>query len=92
MIQGHSLPLSEPVAQLLGFAAGLLSYAVAGFATHDHNTRLWAALLASMLTNVVIGAKINLALLDLLSAVIVRPISAGVGAAALALLLNSVHG
>ena len=88
MIQGHSIPIAEPVAQTLAFTTGLIAYGIASLVTHDHNTRLWAALLCSILTNVLIGAKINVFCLDLLSLVVVRPLSAGAGAAALAAILN----
>jgi hypothetical protein len=92
MMQFHSTPISEPVAHVCGVVVGLIGYAVCGIFTADHETRLWTGMVASVLTNLAIGAKINVVMLDFLALIVVRPISAAAGAGILALLANSMGG
>ncbi len=75
----HSTPISEPLAHLLGLIMGLLGYGLTGLLTHDHGTRLLVGGLASVLTNLAIGAKVNIAMLDVLGVIVARPLSAYAG-------------
>jgi hypothetical protein len=84
----HSTPISEPVAQICGLIVGLLSYAICGTFTTDHHTRVLVGQVSSVLTNLVIGAKINVFTLDLLALLVVRPLSAVAGAGLLSLVAN----
>jgi hypothetical protein len=90
MIQFHSTPISEPIAHVCGIVVGLAAYAVSGIFSADHNTRLWAGMVASVVTNLAIGAKVNVVMLDFLALIVVRPISAAAGAELLAMLANSL--
>jgi hypothetical protein len=92
MIQFHSTPISEPIAHVCGIVVGLVVYAVSGIFSADHDTRLWAGMVASVVTNLAIGAKVNVVMLDFLALIIVRPISAAAGAGLLAMLANSLGG
>jgi|HubBroStandDraft_4_1064222.scaffolds.fasta_scaffold405578_1 hypothetical protein len=90
MIQFHSTPISEPAAQVCGLVVGLVSYGLSGMVTADHNTRLWIGMVASALSNLAVGAKINVLTLDFLALVVVRPISAAAGAGMLAMIANAI--
>lgn len=92
MIQFHSTPISEPVAHVCGILVGLAGYAVSGTFTADHTIRLWTGMVASALTNVAVGAKVNVLMLDFLALIVVRPFSAAAGAGLLAMLANSLSG
>jgi len=82
----HSIPVSEPLAQFFGLVAGLVTYALTG--AFDHQSRLVMAEAASILTNLLIGAPINVATLDALGLLIARPLSAAAGAGLLALVVR----
>lgn len=90
MIQFHSTPISEPLAHVCGICVGLIGYGASGIFTSDHNTRLWTGMIASALTNVAIGAKVNVLMLDFLGLIVVRPVSAVAGAALLAMAANQL--
>jgi hypothetical protein len=92
MIQFHSTPISEPVAHVCGVVVGVAGYGACGLFTSDHNTRLWVGMVASALTNVAIGAKVNIVMLDFLALIVVRPVSAAAGAGLLAMLANALGG
>jgi len=91
-MQFHSTLISEPAAQICGLVMGLITYGIASLVTADHNSRLWAAMVASVLTNLVIGAKINILTLDFLALIFVRPVSAAAGAGILALMAQRFAG
>jgi hypothetical protein len=88
MIQFHSIVISEPAAQLCGRTTGLLTYGLLGQGA-SHDIRLGIAMGMSVLFNVVIGAKINLLMLDFLAAISVRPVSAIVCAKLLAMIVSA---
>jgi len=92
MLQFHSTPISEPVAHVCGILVGLTGYAVSGLFTADHNARLWTGMVSSALVNVVIGAKVNVMMLDFLALIIVRLVSAVAGAGLLAVAANHLIG
>jgi len=75
----HSIIISEPLAQLLGLIVGLAAYGLTGFITPNHEVRLITGGIASVATNLLIGAKVNLALLDALGLIVARPLSAYAG-------------
>jgi hypothetical protein len=67
-MQFHSTPVSEPAAIGLGVVTGLLAYACAAGVGADHEVRLWAGYVAAALANLVVGAKINIVMFDILCA------------------------
>lgn len=85
---GHSLPVSEPPALIIGLLAGLLGYAMALAAGADQAMQMWVAIMCSVVANLAIGAPINLVALDILGFLIVRPLSPWVGAKLLSALLS----
>ena len=89
LLQFHSTPISEPVAIGLGVVTGLVSYACAAVFTADHEIRLWAGYAAAVLVNLLIGAKINLVMLDILALIVVRPFSAYAAAKLLGALVGA---
>jgi hypothetical protein len=91
-MQLHSTIISEPVAIGVGLVTGLLSYAVSAVFTVDHQARVWAGMVAAVIVNLLIGAKINLIMLDILGLILVRPISAIASAKLLNDLLGKIGG
>ena len=75
-MQFHSVVIAEPVANLAGLIGGLASYQIFHLVGAAQSTEVAAAVATAALVNVALGAKINLFMLDLLSLVVVRPISA----------------
>ena len=90
MAQFHSLPVSEPVAQICGFLAGLSCYGFFSFLGADHDVCVGMAMGGSVMSNILIGGTINLSVLDLLGCVLARPLSAIAGATILAMLLSAI--
>lgn len=91
-MQFHSTPISEPAAIGLGVLTGLVAYACAAGVTADHEVRLWAGYVAAALVNLVVGAKINIVMFDILALIVVRPLSALVAAKVLGALVAAVGG
>lgn len=89
MPQFHSTVISEPLAQAGGLVAGLTGYAVTGFVTQDHNAKLFAGCISAGIFNLLIGAPINFALMDVLALVVARPLSAVVSAKLTAVVLGA---
>jgi hypothetical protein len=88
IIQLHSTPVSEPLAILFGVASGIVGYACASIFTADSQIRLWTAYVVSIFVNVLVGAKINLIMFDILALIVVRPLSAIAAAKILTALLS----
>ena len=59
MAQFHSLPVSEPVAQICGFLAGLSCYGFFSFLGADHDVCVGLAIGGSVVSNILIGGTIN---------------------------------
>jgi hypothetical protein len=68
----HSTPISEPVSHILGFLVGWFAFLIAGQFTHDHATQVLVGSIASTFSNLLIGAKINAVMLDVLALVLIR--------------------
>jgi hypothetical protein len=81
----HSTWVSEPLAQVFGLLVGVITYAVVG---GDHQSRLLIAEVASVLTNLFLGAPVNVMSFDVLGLLVARPLSAAAGAAILRLVLS----
>jgi hypothetical protein len=80
VVQLHSSPFAEVAAHVCGLAAGIAAYAASGIVTHDHKIRIRVGIVASVMVNAIIGGKINLVMRDFVSLIVVRPISAFLGA------------
>lgn len=76
----HSTPISEIAAHVAGLAVGVGAYYAAAVFTHDPVIRVSVGVAASVLSNVIIGSIINFLLKDFVALIVVRPISAYLGA------------
>lgn len=76
----HSTPFSEIAAHVCGFVVGITAFAASGAFTHDHKLRLRIGVVASVLTNALIGGHINVLMRDFVGLILIRPISAYLGA------------
>ncbi len=76
----HSTPFSEVAAHVCGLVAGLAAYAASSAFTHDHKIRIRVGIIASVITNAIIGGHINILMRDFVGLILVRPVSAFLGA------------
>ena len=91
-MQLHSTPVSEPVAHFLGLISGLVGFGLAATVTNNHDYRMLVGGTMSVATNLLIGAKINFLMLDILALLLIRPISAWAGVKLLAVVANVLIG
>ena len=89
-MQFHSTVIAEPVAQVSGFLSGLAVFGVLHAVGVSPTIEMAGAVGASALVNLVLGAKLNVAMLDLLGLLIVRPASAVAGAEIVHLVVRSL--
>ena len=89
-MQFHSVVIAEPVAQLSGFISGLAAFGVLHAVGVSPTIEMAGAVGTSALVNLVLGAKLNIAMLDLLALLIVRPASAVAGAEIVHLVVKSL--
>lgn len=75
-MQFHSLPLSEPVAIVLGVLAGVAGHATAKTMAMTPADALTMGNIAAVMTTLFVGGAINLAVIDVLALVLVRPLTA----------------
>jgi hypothetical protein len=92
IMQFHSVVISEPIAQVAGLVSGLLAYSALHACAVAPNIQMGAAVGTSALVNLVLGAKLNIAMLDLLALLIVRPASVVAGAEAAHLVVKAISG
>jgi hypothetical protein len=85
----HSVIISEPLALLAGLTCGVVGFAAAGVITPDYNIRMWVGGSMSVIASVIVGAKINVLLIDLLALIVARPLSAVAGLKLLAVVANA---
>jgi hypothetical protein len=76
----HSTVISEPAALTTGVLGGLIAYALLAGSGAGHEAQIWGAILTSVAVNFFVGVPINAAMLDILSLLLIRPLSAYVGA------------
>jgi hypothetical protein len=76
VIQFHSTIVSEPVAHLSGLLVGLVTYALVHAVGASSDVSFMFGGTASVFVNLILGAKINIFLLDFMALLVVRPISA----------------
>jgi fatty acid-binding protein DegV len=76
----HSSVLAEPIAHVCGLIVGIGVFYAAGTVTSDMRTRIKAGMIASSVTNLIIGGHINVLAKDFISLIFLRPISAYAGA------------
>jgi hypothetical protein len=89
-MQLHSLIVSEPAGILSGFAAGLLTFHLAGLCGATPHAGLVLGCIVHFVVNTVIAGHINVLLLDLLALAIRLPAAAG-SALWMSHLINTGH-
>lgn len=75
MCQCHSLPASEPASYAVSLLLGLVAYGLMILFTVSHETAMTLAAIVAVVSNVLVGGCINLAMMDLLGSLLARPIS-----------------
>jgi hypothetical protein len=85
----HSTPVSESFALAAGLTCGVVGFTAAGLITADYNIRMWIGGSIGVLANLIVGAPINLMLLDLIGLVVARPLSAIATLKLLAVIANA---
>ncbi len=84
----HSIIISEPAAIFSGILMGVIIFMVLGAMGLGHDARVWGAMIGATLVNIGVGATVNTIVVDVLALLIMRPVSALVGARLLGLLLS----
>lgn len=71
----HTAPLSEAAAWLLGLAFGLCGAGMAHFVGASPDACVGVGSGTALLASLVVGTPINIAMLDILSLIVLRPLS-----------------